>query len=147
MGQFLAEREKDLDDSGGEEGWVGEKRQRGLRQWKTIELEQPRPESGADVAAVPSCDAIRVYSIRCTMARIWVVVSVVPVACPPEGYSPNSASPASLQNRCDIRRTGPPSLTYSSTGHPLLSFAFSAFLPPRLVLHLPTPVGLGTATV
>lgn len=61
-----------------------------------------RPESGADIATVPSYDAIRVYSIRCTMARIWVVVSVLPLARPPRGLQPRFRLQPCLENRCDI---------------------------------------------
>lgn len=65
-------------------GWLKNGSDRLLRQWKTIEFEQPRPESGADVAAVPS-SVTQSYYTRCTMARIWVVVSLLPLARPPEG--------------------------------------------------------------
>lgn len=72
-------------------GWLKNGSNRLLRQWKTIEFEQPRPESGADVAAVPS-SVTQSYYTRCTMARIWVVVSLLPLLGHQRGCNSSSCS-------------------------------------------------------
>lgn len=72
-------------------GWLKNGSNRLLRQWKTIEFEQPRPESGADVAAVPS-SVTQSYYTRCTMARIWVVMSLLPLLGRQRGCNSSSCS-------------------------------------------------------
>ena len=146
MGQELTEREKDR-QAGRIEGRVLG-RPGVVGGWKTA----------ATIASVEN-DRVRaasagIRSRRCGCAELWRNpsiqytvhngpylgrgVSATPLLGRQGATAPIPRNPARLENRCDIRRTGRPSLTYSFSGLTCslrLPFSFPCFLRPLFSFH------------